>query len=149
MTFHDWHLLGYSVASRGTEITLHLIWDYQGQPLKHNNIIFSEVAAYNFMHTEGAIITDIEEVDVRQFINDHADFFTLSAKSLGLRSWTGEIDSYTRQAEALELRAWAISSAIGFEGFVVAKSVDQDPVDRTDQSTESNTSGISGIDMRD
>ena len=134
MTFHDWHLLGYSVTNGGTQITLHLTWDYPDQPVKFSDLRFSGVIAYHFMHTTGAIILDIEENDAGRFISEHADFFSLSAKSLGLRHWTGDIAAYTRDATARGLRAWTISSSIGFEGWIIAQNVEEDQNKRTDQS---------------
>lgn len=123
MNFHDWHLFGYSVADMGQEITLHLLWDYPGSKKLLNDITFHAVGAYHFLHSDGAILTDIDETSVGSFVREHKDFFTTSAKTLGLRNWTGDIDSYVQQLENRSYKAWAISSAIGFEGFIVAQTV--------------------------
>jgi hypothetical protein len=61
MRYHDFHFREYRVADFGKRITLDLVFDYAGKPREESQIEFSDVALYNFTHTGGAIITDIEE----------------------------------------------------------------------------------------
>lgn len=56
MKYHDFKLRGYSVADAGASIVLFLAYDYPERPLRESNIKFSDVALYQFVHTQPAII---------------------------------------------------------------------------------------------
>jgi hypothetical protein len=124
MKYHDFHLTGYSVSDFGGTIVLHLVWDYPGQPRDTSRITFSDVSAYHFVHTGGAIITDIDEVPLSQLIAEVgpllAEWWRLHG---GYAHWSDEPAKYIEILEATGHRGWTIGSAIGFEGFVIAKSV--------------------------
>lgn len=122
MRYHDWHLSGYSVLDGGARIVLHLLWNYPPQEKLENHIQFAGVAAYRFNHTDGAIITDIEEAPVEEYFRFEKEFITWAAKQTGLRYWPGDIDAYRRRLDTEGFKYWSIGSAIGFEGFVVAKA---------------------------
>lgn len=96
MDYHDWHLSGYSVADFGQTIILHLIWQYPDSENRESDIEFTDVAAYHFIHTDGTIITDIEEFPVAPFIDEHEEFFKSTAKRQGLRHWGKSMDAYKR-----------------------------------------------------
>jgi hypothetical protein len=68
--FHDFHLAGYTVSDFGGTIMLELVYDYPDQPRETSRIKFSDVAAYHFIHTEGAIIVDIAQISIPELM-DH------------------------------------------------------------------------------
>jgi hypothetical protein len=126
--YHDFHLEGYTVAQYGTEIVLHLVWNYEGMPRETSQIRFADVAAYLFVHTGGAIVTHIESVPIAEILGEFGDQLAeWRRRNGGYLHWD---DDRARYAEALvqrHYRAWRIESAIGFEGFVIAKTVQQVP----------------------
>jgi hypothetical protein len=121
--FHDYHLRGYQVSDFGSTLTLDLIYDYAGQPRRESTIIFADVRLYHFIHTGGAIITDIEEVPVTEQLDEVAGDLANWAKWHGIKGWGDDLDTYKADVAARDLRAWTIDSAIGFAGFVIARSV--------------------------
>ena len=126
MRYHDFHLAGYTVSDFGAAVTLHLVYDYPGQAKEESVIQFSDVVAYHFIHTGGAIITDIAEEPI-------ADLFQRIGRDLvewwrlhgGYQLWDDDLNRYRGKLERAGYHAWAIYSAIGFEGFVIAKAVVQ------------------------
>jgi hypothetical protein len=125
MKYHDYHLYGYEVDSRGGKITLHLMYDYPGIPKEEAYIEFTSVVLYNFTHTAGAIITDIEEVAVPELLSEIVGSVSIWATRQGVDGWGKSPEHYRAFLEAGHYKAWHIDSAIGFSGFVIAKSVSQ------------------------
>lgn len=126
MQYHDFHLTGYTVSDFGRTISLHLVYDYAGQPKRESIIGFVDVAAYRFIHTGGAIITDIREESLASLLTKEGSEMTENWRMHGGYShWHDDVNIYRAKLEAEGYRAWLIESAIGFEGFVVAKSVGQ------------------------
>jgi hypothetical protein len=125
MRYHDFHLREYRVADFGRRITLDLVFDYAGKPREESQIEFSDVALYNFTHTGGAIITDIEEASPGDLLAEVGDTLTVWNKQHGVSGWRESLASYRASLESAGLKAWRIGSAIGFYGFVVAGSVRQ------------------------
>ena len=116
LRFHDFHLRGYSVSEHGQRIELDLIYDYPDEERACSRITFSGVAAYSFVHTHGAIVTDILEVSVASLVAEEASFFTENATLFGVRFWQGDIEHYVATLQEKGLRAWEIISAMGFYG---------------------------------
>jgi hypothetical protein len=123
--YHDYHLCGYEVDSRSGTITLHLMYDYPDIPKQESHIQFANVILYNFTHTAGAIITDIEEVPVPELLSEIGDSVSGWASAYGVDGWGKSPEQYRAFLEAGHYKAWHIESAIGFSGFVIAKSVSQ------------------------
>ena len=73
----------------------------------------------------GAIITGIDQVQVDTLTSRHDSFFESAALQLGIEHWDSGLTAYTARLTGLDFRGWEISSAVGFSGFVVAKSVTQ------------------------
>ena len=124
MRFHDFHLAGYTVSDFGGTIVFDLVYDYPRQPPKTSRIKFSDVAAYHFIHTGGAIILDIAELplaELLQQVGDQlAEWWRLHR---GFAHWSDDRAKYLATLEQEGYHAWTIDSAVGFEGFVIAKSV--------------------------
>jgi hypothetical protein len=123
MDFHDYHLRGYEVAEFGSVITLDLVYEYPGQVVRKSRIRFEGVKLYHFVHTVGAIITDIEEVSLNGLVREHEASISAWSKEQGVADWRTDTDQLLEDWSALSLKAWCIDSAIGFKGFVVATSV--------------------------
>ena len=124
MRFHDFHLEGYTVSKFGCEIVLELFLEYADKPREESRIRFSDVVAYDFLHTGAAIITDIDEVPISEFVQKLGDQLAESWRCHGgYRHWDDDRTKYIATLEQNGYHAWTIGSAIGFEGFIIAKSV--------------------------
>ena len=124
MRYHDFHLTGYTVSDYGATIVLELVYDYPEQPRETSRIKFSDVAAYHFVHTGGAIIVDIAELPLPELLQQIggqlAEWWRLHG---GYAHWSDDRGKYLAALEQGGYHAWTIDSAIGFEVFVIAKSV--------------------------
>jgi hypothetical protein len=122
--FHDFHLAGYSVSDFSATIVLELVYDYPDQPAETSRIKFSDVEAYHFVHTGGAIILDIAQVSVAELLQQVGDQLAERWRLHGgYTHWDDDRAKYLATLEQNGYHAWTIDSAIGFEGFVIAKSV--------------------------
>lgn len=124
MRYRDWRLTSYSVRDDGTRIVLHLLWNYPGQKKREHDVQFSGVGAYRFVHGGGSILTEVDEAPIRTFIDAEHSFIRHTASQVGLRHWSGDICAYRTYLEREGFRYWTIGSATGFQGFVVAQSVE-------------------------
>lgn len=126
MRFHDFHLAGYEVGEFGTRIVLQLVRDNPGAPRQESFIEFSDVAAYHFIHTGRAIITDIREVALADLLRDVGETLTECWREHGgYLHWSDDREAYRAALESRGYQAWNLASAVGFAGFVIAKSVVQ------------------------
>ena len=126
MRYHDFRLTGYEVRDYGGGVVLHLVYDYPGQAKEESSIEFSGVVAYHFVHTGGAIITDLEELPLGDLLLQFGDRLDEWWRQHGgYYLWDDDRERYRAKLEENGYRAWTIDSAIGFEGFVIAKAVAQ------------------------
>jgi hypothetical protein len=124
--FHDFHLSGYEVADFGGTIVLDLVYDYADQPRETSHIRFSDVAAYHFIHTGGAIILDIAEVPLSEFVKRIGDQLAEWCRLHGgFVHWSDDREKYIETLDHEGYHSWTIDSAVGFEGFVIAKIAEQ------------------------
>lgn len=119
MRYHDHHLRGYTVSNFGADVVLDLLYRYPGQPDRESTVRVSGVRLHHFELTAPAILTSIEEVPVRDFVNVWSSRLKKWAVSQGLQDWTQDEQQLASAWEAAGLKAWEIGSAIGFSGFVV------------------------------
>ena len=124
MRFHDFHLSGYDVRKFGGEIVLHLVYDYPPQPPEKSHIRFRDVEFYHFIHTGGAIILDIAQIPLAQFVHQFATRLAEWDRQHGVSRWDSDHTRYQAALESECLQAWEISSAVGFEGVVLAKGIE-------------------------
>ncbi|MDG9926340.1 MULTISPECIES: hypothetical protein [unclassified Pseudomonas] len=124
MRYHDYHLKKYEVSDRGETIAFHLVYGYPEEETDDSYIKFSNVALYNFSHTMGAIITDIEEIEISELMQEYGNEITEWNRMHGVRFWKDNLQNYSRWLQSEGYKAWRIVSAIGFYGFVIAKTVD-------------------------
>jgi hypothetical protein len=119
--FQDFQLEGYAVSKFGGEIVLDLVSDESDETSK---IRFAGVAAYHFVHTGGGIILEITERPIAELIyqvgDQLAEWWRLHH---GFQHWSDDRAKYIAILEQHDYHAWTIESAVGFEGFVIAKSV--------------------------
>jgi hypothetical protein len=125
MRYHDFHLREYRVSDFGKRITLDLVYDYDGKPKEESQIEFADVALYNFTHTGGAIITDIDETSLTDLLSEVGESLSAWNQQHGVTGWRDNLESYRKGLESAGHKAWRVVSAIGFYGFVVARSVHQ------------------------
>jgi hypothetical protein len=123
--YHDYHLSDYEVSDFGKRVTLRLVYNYPGKPRDESHIEFADVALYNFTHTAGSIITHIEEVPVVELIAEIASSLKIWVREQGVDGWADTAENYAQSLLKLGRKAWRIDSAIGFAGFVIARSVEQ------------------------
>ena len=123
MRYHDFHLTGYTVSDFGGTIVLDLECDRPDQTKETSRIKFSDVAAYHFVHTGGAIINEIDEIRVPQLLEKVGGQLAEWNRMHGLLYWDKDREQYAATLKEKGYRAWTIESAVGFEGFVIAKSV--------------------------
>ena len=126
MQLRDFHLTGYTVSANGSRIVLHLEYAYPGQPKEASHIEFSDVAAYHFVHTGSAVITDVEEVPLADLLEAVGTRMAEWWRRHGaLLHWSDDRGVYLANLESNGYRSWEISSSIGFEGFVIARRLGQ------------------------
>lgn len=125
MTYHDWHLAGYAVSDGGSSIRLHLRWPYAASERADTCIDFDGVALYRFIHTQGAILTDIEERDIGAILDEHEDDLSACARQQGVAGWRTSFAAYKDHLRGAGLKGWTVDSAIGFSGFVIARRMHQ------------------------
>lgn len=125
MRYHDFHLRGYRVSDFGRRITLDLVYDYSGRPKEESQIEFTDVALYNFIHTGGAIVMDIDETSLSDLLGEVGPSLIVWNSDQGVTGWRDKLDSYRKGLLSSGHRAWRVVSAIGFSGFMVARSVHQ------------------------
>lgn len=70
MRFHDFHLSGYEGRQFGSEIVLHLVYDYPSSPREESHFRFADVELYHFVHTGGTVIFGIYEIPVSQILDE-------------------------------------------------------------------------------
>jgi hypothetical protein len=107
----------------GKTITLDLLYDYPDREKLESRIVFQNVAIYSFIHTNGAVISSIEEIPIHELLKHNGASIDKWAQLYGIRNWNNDLSSYEEYLTSENYRAWEIGSAIGFAGFVVAKSI--------------------------
>ena len=123
MRYHDYHLESYKVFERGESITFNLVYGYAGEETDKSTIEFKGVALYHIVNTTGAIITDIEEISISSFLSDLSSEVTEWNRMYGVSYWKSDLAGYVSYLESNSYKAWEITSAIGFYGFVIAKEI--------------------------
>ncbi len=123
MKYHDFTLHGYTVSEMGETISLQLVYEHQNDKNEDSLIKFTRVALYNFTHVSGTIITDIEETRIDTLVLEREEELCEWNRMYGVKYWQKDSRSYIEALIADGYRAWEITSAIGFYGFVIAKNV--------------------------
>jgi len=122
---HDHHLRAYQVLEFGATVILDLIYDYPGQPKLESSVRFNGVELYHFVHATGSILYGIEDVSIDDILAERGGFIEATAHTHGVRGWRDGMENYRSYLKGAGARAWEITSSIGFDGFVIAQSVEQ------------------------
>lgn len=127
MRYHDFYLEEYTVTKFGSEIVLKLIYDNPKAAVEQSAIRFSDVIAYHFVHTGRAVITGITVVPFPLLFSEYgeqiANWWEVNA---GFPHWENEQAECIEALEQKGYSGWLIDSAIGFQGFVIARSARED-----------------------
>ncbi len=126
MRYHDFRLEGYAVTKFGGEILLELVWNYPDSPFERSRIRFTDAATYHFVHTSGAIIIEIAEIPLPDLLMEHGDQLAEWHRLHGISHWKEDRAQYIETLQQKNYSAWVIESAVGFHGFVIARSVGED-----------------------
>jgi hypothetical protein len=78
-----------------------------------------------FVHTQPAIITDIEEIAVAELIDEVKDDLGEFNRMFGIWGWDKSMAEYKARLITEGFKAWSIDAAIGFSGYVVGRDVQQ------------------------
>ncbi len=94
--------------------------------VRSRTFAFVRSSFITFVHSGGTIIFGIEEVPLSQILDQHwEDILHWATGRGGVPHWDrDDRASYQAKLEADGYKAWDISSSIGFEGFVIAKSIE-------------------------
>ncbi|WP_323816617.1 hypothetical protein [Cellvibrio sp. NN19] len=123
MKYHDYHLESYEVSDFGESISFNLAYAYPGEDIDKSHIKFEGVALHHIINTTGSIITGIEELSIEALLSKHSTQITEWSRMFGVRHWKSDMASYVSYLKNNEFKAWEITSAIGFYGFVIAKEI--------------------------
>ena len=123
LKFHDYHLQKYEVSDHGKTINLFLGYCYPGKETDFSQITFENVVLYNFVQSAHSIITDIEKVTVTSLFSEEKENIETWNRLYSVDCWQNSIESTALFLESNGYSGWHIESAVGFYGFVVAKSV--------------------------
>lgn len=123
MQVHDFHLRGYEVLDFGSTIVLDTVYDYPNEPKRETTVRFEGVELYKFRHTSGAIISDIEPVPLNQVIKRNGNFIRSAAANYGVKGWQSDLEQYADYLVTIGAHGWTVTSSVGFDGFVIARSV--------------------------
>jgi hypothetical protein len=126
---HDHSLLEYRVDlinSRIVLITLPEAARTQAD-VRPVQTVFEGREAHHFdAVSTGAILFDIDEASLSEFLASHRDEFDKGHKSVGAPSWwRGTVAEALAYLTARGVRAFEISSSYGFSGWVLATEIKQ------------------------
>lgn len=128
MKYHDFRLEEYTVTKLGSEIILRLIYNYPNKPIEWSAIRFSDVAIYHFIHTGGSIITNIMDVPLSHIFSEYGEQIAKWWQMYGgFPHWRDDQAEYIEVLKQKGYSGWLIDSAIGFQGFVIARSTGEEP----------------------
>jgi hypothetical protein len=118
---HDNFVLGYSVNCEAKTLVVQTEYRDQGEPFERTDVRFEGVLGYLLQDSLGGILFDIEQVDFDEVYEAHADLFTAGANyGWPFQQCSSDPRGYVKAASAATFR---IQSSIGFDGFVVCKSM--------------------------
>ncbi len=137
-SWHDFHIVGYSVDGKQGELTFDLVWPY-GLDLEKQSASFrfSGVECYFLEHDLGGnIVFAFSDRPLRAFLEEWASRFEVTSKSDGWpRFWRPKPIPRQTFEEDLEsalslliskgIRCTELSSSYGLSGWVLATSVEE------------------------
>jgi hypothetical protein len=124
MKYHDYHHEAYTVADKGRRIVLNLVYDNPDRERVESHIEFRGVVLYHFVHTGGAVFTDIGESDLDDALAEYGPAIQEWARLYGPTGRRSDLREYAKWLAQGHMKAWRIESAIGFYGVVIGESVE-------------------------
>jgi len=121
--FGDYVLSSYTVACDRAEIVLRAQRQVPGDP-RVTEIVFAGVVAYDFAFDNlGTILSDMTEHPLGELIGSHAERLREGARASGWAPFMKpDLAETIRDLETNGIHAFAIDSAIGLRGWVLARS---------------------------
>jgi hypothetical protein len=125
-SWHDYHLIGYSVDGLHSSVTFNVLWPYDNDiDVKSANIIFTGVEAYLLKHDLGGnILYAVEEWPLKDFLITSKSFFDKEKKWGWPLFWKGSIEETLKYLNENQLKCFEISTSYGLQGWIVCVSVD-------------------------
>ena len=121
ISVHDNHLVAYTVLGKEKKIILQTEFRDR-EPHEVTDVVFEEVLAYDFENDLfGAIIFDVEEVDLAALLKEKATMFENGWRCGWPRGWEKEKEEIEVFSRRLEMRAFELSSSYGMNGWVLAR----------------------------
>jgi len=118
---HDNFVLGYSVNCETKTLVVQTEYRDQGEPFERTDICFDGLLGYLLQDSLGGVLLDIEQVDFEEVHHAHADLFAAGARyGWPFQQCSSDPRDYVKAAGAA---TFSIQSSIGFDGFVVCKSM--------------------------
>ncbi len=127
-SIHDNFVLGYEVDAERRSIIVHTEHRYGEEPFERTDVHFDDVLGYLFLDSLGGILFDIVEASIDSIVEAHAANFEWGTRYGWPWIPSGDMDPATFVASH-DATTFRVESSIGFEGFVVAKSMRLEPVE--------------------
>jgi hypothetical protein len=120
---HDSRIIRYSVSAK--EQTIVIETENRDRAIhEFTDIYFLGVLAYCFEHDLfGAIIFDVEEVDLTALLDANAQRFEDGAQWGWPRGWEKRKETIQAYTARLGMRAFELSSSYGMSGWVIGKEM--------------------------
>jgi hypothetical protein len=134
-SWHDFHLIGYSVDGKLQSLTFELEWPYESETdIRNAKVQFTGVECYFLEHDLGSnIVYAIEETSLLEHLEASIEFFETECKWGWPKFWRPK--PYPIRPTALELadaiarltsknvKCFLLSSSYGLSGWVLATSI--------------------------
>lgn len=129
-TVHDFHLFAYEVNGRERSIVLHTEFPHGERPFKQVDVLFEHVMDHCFRNPSiPSIIFAIEEADAFAIVSRDKHAIDEGHRTGGWPTfWDHTVESMTRSIFDAGCKMFEITSSIGLEGWVVARSCTIVPV---------------------
>ncbi len=125
-SWHDYHLVGYSVAEAGRKITFEVTWPYETKAdVRRANVVFSNVEGYFFEHDLGGnILYSISEESLHALLTQNASRFQEESKWGWPLFWRGGVEGTVEFLREKNVKCYEVSSSYGLSGWVLATNID-------------------------
>ena len=135
-SIHDNYVLGYSVDIEARSIVIRTEKRDGGQAVERTDVRFHGVLGYHIRDSLGGILTGIYSCELESLARDYS--FSILFEEWDKWAWPfqgceGDPIAYAKAAGAT---AFHVESAIGFDGFVVCRSMAIEAAQPDDASDE-------------
>jgi hypothetical protein len=121
-SIHDNLLVGYEVDAEQRRIVLHTRFE-ERSPVEHTDVLFEGVSAYRF---EGDnfenILFGIDEVPLAHLLSKERALFEQGKEYAWPGLWNTSMDASLTHLRAEGAKGFEISSSLGMNGWVIARS---------------------------